>query len=605
MTARRQERAAKRGRETLALGAVTAALLGWFLWPFVVGGARFPLGPDGPVYLWWTRLAGVEGLSAIGSRPGVPALSLVLQGTLGLSVVQAIAALEAALGVAVGLGSAALVRRRTTTAGWVLAGLLGGTFAVHLAAGYLANLAMAAAFLASCTLLDRGERRPAMLASLLLAGGGLAHPPFFLLSAAILLVAAVMAWRSDRGEAARLAGTALGSGALLGLGLLAVSIGPPPLGVDTSKDAFLRRAGLSAELRSAYADRFIHRWTRYVQWISVPMAIVGFGQAGGAAGRILRAWFAVTIAGIGLALATGWLPADRFVTFGFAIPILAALGLVRLSRRFAARRMVTVAITGALTLLMLSGAAIAWNRQEPFLSEEEVSAVTRASALLEGLDADLPLAFVVHEADSTVSFLASRAGNVIRASVPPERTREVVVVVTPFEGAEGERLALERLSAADLAEAERRAGRAATIIRLGVFDPTLAGGRGGVEVNLEDDEPIAVDIAALEPLEPSSPGGITWASIATLALLTVVGYGWSRAGLPDAITAVAVSPAVGASAIMLVAVLLDIVGVPLAQTPGAVSGSVLSGCGGYLAWFVLQRRARSRTAPQVEEQPAE
>jgi len=52
------------------------------------------MGPDAPVYLWWSRLAGVEGLSAIAYRPGAPALSLVLEGTLGLSVVQATAALD-------------------------------------------------------------------------------------------------------------------------------------------------------------------------------------------------------------------------------------------------------------------------------------------------------------------------------------------------------------------------------------------------------------------------------------------------------------------------------------------------------------------------------
>ena len=230
------------------------------------------MGPDAPVYLWWSRLAGVEGLSAIAYRPGTPALSLALEGTLGLSVVQATAALEVALGVAVGLAAAAFVRRRTSAGGWALAGLLAGTFAVHLAAGYVANLITAAAFLAAGALLDDPRRRAAVLAALVLAGGGLAHPQFLLLCLAILLVAAALAWRSDRREAFRLAGAALGGGAVLGIGLLAVRPGAPPLEVDTSKDAFLRRAGLTSELRSAYLDRFVHRWTRYVQWVSVPLA---------------------------------------------------------------------------------------------------------------------------------------------------------------------------------------------------------------------------------------------------------------------------------------------------------------------------------------------
>ncbi len=607
MTARRQEPEplAKGRREALALGMVGAALIGWFLWPFVVGGAPFPVGPDAPVYLWWTRLAGFDGLSAVGTRPGVPALSLVLEGTLGLSVVQVVASLEVALGVAVGLGASALVRRGTSTAGWVLAGVLGGTFAVHLAAGYVANLTMAAAFLASATLLDVGERRSVVIASLVLAGGGLAHPLFFLVGAAVLLVAAATAWRTDHDEAARLAGATLGGGALLGSGLLAMSIGPPPLDVDTSKDAFLRRAGLTAELRTAYADRFIHRWTRYVQWASVPMAVVGFGEATGTAGRILRAWCVLTAVGVGVAFVTGWLPADRFVTFGFAIPILAALGIARLWRRLAARRALAVVAAGALTVAMLAGAAIAWNRQEPFISEEEVAAVMQSSAVLDGLDGGVPLAFTVHERDTTISFLATRAGNVIRAVVPPDRIRDVVIVVPPFEGAEAERRALERLTAEDLADAEERAGRAATTLRLSVFDSSVLG--DGVEIEVGDDQGSAVvgTTSTADPLEPSSPEGIAWGSIATLALLALVGYGWSRVGLSDAITAAAVSPAVGASAIMLVGVGLDLVGVSLGDASGAVAVSGLSGGGGYLAWFVLERRARTRPTPQIEEQPSE
>jgi len=167
--------------------------------------------------------------------------------------------------VAVGLASAALVRRRTNASGSALAGLLAGTFAVHLAAGYVANLATAAAFLAAGALLDGRTRRAAVIAAVVLAGGGLAHPQFLLVCVAILIVAAATAWPGDRSEALRLAGAAVGGGAIVGIGLLAVRPGAPALDVDTSKDAFLRRVGLTSELRSAYLDRFLHRWTRYVQ----------------------------------------------------------------------------------------------------------------------------------------------------------------------------------------------------------------------------------------------------------------------------------------------------------------------------------------------------
>jgi hypothetical protein len=560
------------------------------------------VGPDAPVYLWWSRLAGADGLSAIAHRPGAPALSLILEGTLALSVVQATAALEVVLGVAVGLASAALVRRAGAV-GSALAGLLAGTFAVHLAAGYVANLITAAAFLAASALLDDPRRRAAVLAAVVLAGGGLAHPQFLLLCVAILLVAAAVALRSDRREAFRIAGTAVGGAAALGIGLLAVRPGAPPLEVDTSKDAFLRRAGLTSELRSAYLDRFVHRWTRYVQWVSVPLASLGFTAPNGNAGRILRSWLVLTFAGVAFALATGWLPADRFVTFGFAIPILAALGLVRLWRRLERRRALAVVVTAALTLAMLAGSAIAWNRQDPFLSEDEVRALAVANEAVSQLEPGTPVAFLVNEPDDAVSFLATRAGNVIRAGVPPDRIRDVVLVVPSVGGApaSGERGALERLTARDLSAAEARSGRKAEVIVLTPFDeldqPTDA-------LVVDPSRPVK-DSYPADPLEPSSAAGIAWASIVALALLTVAGYGWARIGLADTITAAAAAPAVGAAMLILVGTALDALGVALGTTVGALAMSAIAGGGGYLIRFVLERRAGSGAAPQVQEQPAE
>jgi hypothetical protein len=563
----------------------------------------FPVGPDAPVYLWWSRLAGVEGLSAIAHRPGAPSLSLVLEGTLALSVVQATAALEVALGVSVGLASAALVRRRTGAVGSALAGLLAGTFAAHLAAGYLANLITAAAFLAAGALLDDPRRWAAVLAAVVLAAGGLAHPQFLLLCVAVLFVAAALALRTDRREALRIAGTAAGAAVGLGIGLVAVRPGAPTLEVDTSNDAFLRRAGLTSELRNAYLDRFVHRRIRYVEWVSVPLAAFGFTAPNGNAGRILRSWFVLTFAGVAFALVTGWLPADRFVTFGFAIPILAAVGLVRLWRRLERHRAVAVVVTVALTFSMLAGSAGAWYRQQLFLSEDEVRALAVANEAVSQLEPGTPIAFLVNEPDETVSFLATRAGNVIRAGVPPDRIRDVVVVVPSVGGApaSGERGALERLTARDLSAAEARSGRKAEVIVLTPFDevdhPTDA-------LVVDPSVPVK-DVVPVDPLEPSSAPGIAWASIAALLLLTVVGYGWARIGLADTITAAAAAPAIGAAMLILVATALDALGVALGTTLGALAVSALGGGGGYLARFVLERRAGSGSAPQVQEQPAE
>jgi hypothetical protein len=569
-------------------------LLGWFLWPFLAHGFSFPLGPDAPVYLWWTRLAGQEGLSAVGHRAGAPALAVVLQGTLGVSVVQAVAALEVVLGGTVGLAAAALLRGRTSTAGWALGGLLAGTFAVHLVAGYVANLVQVATFLAALVALAEATRRGAWLAGAMLGAGALAHPLFFGVALAILAVATATAWRGDRDDAVRIAGAvALGAG-LAAAGLLALLVGPAAPDVDTSRDAFLRRAGLTGELRGAYLDRFVHRWARYVQWASLPLAVAGVTRSAGTAGRLLRAWLAVLVGGLAFALVTGWIPADRFVTFGFAVPILAALGLARLLETQATPRVVAWLAAAALTVAMLAGAFIAWDRQEPFLSEAEVSAATRASFLIGELPPRTPLAFLVNEADASVSFTATRAANVIRAALPPDRARDLVVLVPPLEGAPSseERRALERLTAQDLAAAERRTGREAVVFVLRPFDAIDS----TVDGQVVDGGPVK-DRFPIAPLAASSAAAIALASVGTLALFALAGYGWARAVLRDRLRAAAVAPAIGAAALVLVAVALERVGVPLDAAAGAWIVSALAGGSGCLAWRILERRLRADPSP--------
>src|SRR5207248_9597849 len=108
------------------------------------------------------------------------------------------------------------------------AGALAGTFAVHLADGYLANLLQAALFVASAALLAVGTTRTAVAAGLVLAASALTHPEFFALSALILALTAAQTlvrrapgtpWRDVEGT--RILGSVLGAGALAGAGFAA------------------------------------------------------------------------------------------------------------------------------------------------------------------------------------------------------------------------------------------------------------------------------------------------------------------------------------------------------------------------------------------------
>jgi hypothetical protein len=552
------------------------------------------------------RLAGVDGLSAVGHRPGIPALALAAGGTLGLSEVQAVAALEGAFGVTTGLAAAALARagggRRVA---WLLAGVLSGTFAVHLAAGYLANLAFAGAFLAAAAMLATGTRAGATGAAVACSAPA-GSPTAVLLVGAGVLLSAALAWRVDRGEALRVGGAALVGGAVVGAGLLALLIGPGPLEVDTSKDAFLRRAGLSGELRAAYLDRFVHRWTRYVQWASVPLAIAGLKPAAGFVGRFLRAWGLVSIVGIAISLATGIAPADRFVTFGFVVPVLAALGVVRLWDAIGAHRAVAIAAAGGLTVAMLAGAWIAWDRQEPFVHALEIRRVTDAGPWLESAGMRTALVFPVNDDGPAVTFLATRAANVIRAGVPPDRIRDVVVVVpAPTGEADAVRRALTRVTLEDaaLASAERGGRRLDVLLapfdRVDLTEASTSGSpwrRVSTGVFLSAAEAAPGDVPA-SPLEPSSPLGSAGRRSQRWRL-AAVGFGWARAAGSDATSAVALSPAVGAAATAIAAIALERLGLSLdGSRPVGALASVLAGASGYALWLILERGARARPTP--------
>ena len=220
-----------------------------------------------------------------GSRswaPG-PACRLIgaIAGTLGLPV-PAVGGLQQALGVAIGLASVALVhgRARGGRAGWVLVGPMAGIFAVHLAGGYVANLAFTATFLTAAAALAR-SRRGVIAAALLLGGGGCrtrsSSSPAPRSSSTAAAVSWVLepehGWRSDAG---RVLAAVAGGGLVLGAGMLASFVGPARLSVDTSKDGFLRRAGLTdAPLPTTTSSASARSVRRFAPWVTLPLAAIG------------------------------------------------------------------------------------------------------------------------------------------------------------------------------------------------------------------------------------------------------------------------------------------------------------------------------------------
>jgi hypothetical protein len=601
---------------------------------YTVRGFRFPLGADAPVYLWWARLASVDGLSAVGTRPGVPALLLVLSGTLGAPLTAVTAALEAVLAAVVGLAATALVRDRVGAWrwAWTLAGVLAGTFAVHLAIGYIASLTFATLFLAAAAMLiDRRTVRdlgPSVAAAALLGSGGLAHPIFLGVGAGILLLTALIVFLErlrvglEQSEAVHLVGATLGGGAILGGGMLALLPGPGAIDAITSKDGLLRHAGLGGELAHLYRERLLQHWARYVEYISIPLGVVGFADVeDDLLQRFFLSWFAALVAGVAFCLTTGLAPPDRFVTFGFVVPILAGLGLARVFRWLRQRNValawiLSVSLVGA----MVAGAGITWWRQKPFIGPAEVAAATAAGSTTVDLrPAHFPLVFIVDDSDATAAFLAPRAENLIRASVPPDRIRDVHVYVGTLDNylhdrptlrGDPEFDALSRLYLSEI-RAAGGPGNAMTFL-LQPFAPSdfaaaQRGGRapfapGAIVLNDADLLVRGTVTGPFDTLDASSPLLTFVTGAGMLVLLFVVGFGWALCSARDPVHAFALAPAFGVAALILGGFVIDRVGVPLTGA-GPPAISAVAAAGGYALWWWRRRnflrRARERK-PEAE-----
>ena len=163
--------------------------------------------------------------------------------------------------------------------------------------------------------------------------------------------------------------------------------------------------------------------------------------------------------------------------------------------------------------------------------------------------------FVVDDPDRFVTFNATNVANIARAAVPADRADDVYVFVgtlddladdRPTVRGEPEYDALSRITLSDLPEGERAifvapqwnlAPSALVDDRLvrwtNADDPE---GSPDVRSSVPDPRPLP---RADDELAPSSPVAIALASLAVLALLWVVGAGWSRWAFDDRVAAAA------------------------------------------------------------------
>ncbi|MGH2657547.1 MAG: hypothetical protein ACRDIZ_12790, partial [Actinomycetota bacterium] len=571
------------------LGGAAAIVLALYLAHPLISGYRFPVGPDGPVYTWLARWAGEVGLrDGPGGGPGVLALTLTLCRLLGTGTATAVTLLGPVLAAICGLASGAVIAatsgpHRLSVAGAVL---LTGAFTAYLAGGWLANVTMVALFLAALAALAVVERswRAVVGAGALMAAAGLAHGVFLLIGLAIVAGVIVLHLREaaravrdgraalDTAAARMTAAAAGGAGTWL---LAAASLAGASLPGDTSQDGFFRRAGL----RTLLLDRFRERFLGDMGRAAVPVAAgLGLGVTAlkdrrpAPPGRrylvaVCGTWAAVTAVGIVVLALTGWGPANRILQFAFFLPLVGAVGLAALARRGG-----VAAAAGLLAAAAFVGASmVGWVRQSPAVSADELAAVSAAGRAVAGSPSGTPLVFLVDTREQAAAYHLTRAGNVIRMGLPPERIGDVRLAV----GAPDDLLAGRPTSTGDpehdaasafyLREARPVLDRA-TVLVLERFNEE------GFERARALGEEVAPGVVALAgPASPASlgppPQGVgPWAligwAVGAVLLLAALGGGWARWALPGCGPAAVLgaAPSVGIAAAILGAFVADRVG---------------------------------------------
>jgi hypothetical protein len=619
------------GSALLFAAIASAAVLAIYLTHEIVEEFRFPVGPDGPVYTWWSRSADVEGLAGVArGRPGVPGATLVLGTALGTEPVETVMLLGPVMAATAGLAAAALLEatlgpHRLRSA---LAVLLMGTFAAYLAGGWLANLAQAALFLgalAALALVLRGWRAVWAGAGLLTAAG-LTHRVFFLIALGVLAGAILRflpgAWADLRAGrrlrdamALRLGLGALGGVTGAGLGLVAVGGGPTIPG-DTSQDGFFRRLGLVDLLRDRYRERTAGDAAR----MAVPLATTAALATAAAVGRgprrstghtlegrylvaVLVTWSALTVVGVPTLLLTEWGPANRLLVFAFFVPLTAAVGAAAL---MASGRRVAAAGAVVAVLAFAGFASFGWYRQYPSFAPEELEAAREAGRLVGRLEPGVPVIFLVDTTEPAAAFHVTRFGNVIRMGLPPDRIAlSFLAVGSPRDFLAGRITSTgdpehDRIARAYLRESRGIRARAVIL----VLAPFNAEGYREAVASGREVRPGIVVLSAPEGTPASPPGlgsppppapglgpvELVVLSLAAVGLLLALGLGWARWALPGTGTwgVAALAPAAGLGVAVIAGFLTDRV-VPGAAAPWGLPAAVLLGGGGYVAAAAARR----------------
>jgi hypothetical protein len=630
------------------VAAVALAIVAFFLALFPLRHLRVPVGWDSVDYIWRTRLAQMVGISNIReavpprmfvkeARPAFIVVAATLSSLGHVSVISVTMVIPAVVAAAAGLAGGALVRFGSGLPWWSFpaGAIVVGTSmnaVLMVQYGYIDNLMMTAVFLvAALAALAAIERRGALIPAIFLLGvGGLIHGALFALAMAVIALAAMAyvpsSWRRWRSgvpaldtPAGRLGQVFVGGG-VVAAGALYVTFkaGPSPR---------LNRGELGKKLRDD-----LPRY--HLPWL---LTLAGLGavwlgrESRGADPRATRrrslltllvAWAGVALLGyVAYRVTTLPVPANRFLLFGLAVPILALLGVIGVgqvaSRLWKPLQVILVvaAVAGAVLVSFRE-----WHRTVSYVDPAKLQQAAVAEAYLSatGVPTTRPVVFIVDDRGPLPAANVPFMRDHLLAVLPTDRLRNVYVYLGAPE---------DFVAGIPTANPPSRQYQASSRRLFSLLQPVLD--EDPVALIVEsynktffgewvrahpesrvDAGPVAVvqgpppPSGALSPrtaIPSSTVPKLTLLALGSLGVMGLVGLGWSVALVGPwlgSVGALAVSPAVGLAVLILGGALADRAGIRLAGAGGILTPIVLAVAGVTVA---LAARRRTPTVPPLAQ----
>jgi hypothetical protein len=631
---------------------VGAAIVAFYLSTYVAHHFQSPLGWDTPGYAWRTDLARAHGVAQLpGSisvpgpvNPGRPGFVLIaaMLGSLfragPLPVAEVLpAVMAAAAGLAAGVFVSVVLRRPLWELLAVAFGVGTSVFLVHAinVESYQDNVIAVAVFTAAATpaVLSLRERGALIPAILLLGATGVIHWQVFeflgavlVLTLALYVPSSVRTWRSGTAlletPAGRLATVALGGLVVAGASILGL---------------------LTARLPSAdlVAGQFADKLRRDVPQFHLPVTLAAAGlgavslstaasaedesgHKARAALAFLLAWCEVALAGWIAERLLGWaVPTHRLLANLVALPILAALAVLWLSRRAAGLwRPLGAAVVLAVLGLSAFVAHGQWFTFRPVVHISQLNDAAVAGDYLErGGIGGRPVVFVMDARTTDAFSQAWLTAHTIRAGLPPDLVARAYFYFGSPEGYLSARptdiptaqtddpsvISADRygaLSAFYFQDIRNLYAKSPVALVLASSDsfyrdwvgahPEMTVGSGAALVTgpAASGSPVGG-----HPFHMPGVAALVALAAGALGLLAAAGAGWAMALmgswlLPAEVAALA--PAVGAAALVLGGVVLGAARVPLAGAGGALSAIVIVASG--WAVYAIRTRRRARKA---------